>query len=206
MPQLGRLRQLWYRWKALDLPWRKQWLRGVDLAGNTFWEFKEVYGAQRFRRIVKYSRRTHFGDVKLTPQWIQWLRHTRANPPTISEQQLDEIRQVQLKQLAAEADARWAAKPSALDPLPQPRPHPQLNSRDPAGHAPQTEPEEREGVRNAVGSPGEVEASAQAKENVDKGKFKGNTKEKAPPPWQEPKSSQEWQPDSWTPKPAARRR
>lgn len=29
MPQPGRLRQLWYRWKALDLPWRKQWLRGA---------------------------------------------------------------------------------------------------------------------------------------------------------------------------------
>ncbi|KAH7062568.1 hypothetical protein B0J12DRAFT_707820 [Macrophomina phaseolina] len=200
MPHPGRFRQLWYRWKALDLPWRKQWLRGVDLAGNTFWEFKEVYGAQRLRRIVKYSRRTHFGDVKLSPQWIQWLRHTRPDPPTVAEQQLDEIRQVRLKQLAADADARWAAKPSALDPPPQSQTTPGLRPRDPAAYAPQTEPEEREGVRNAVGAPEEVKASAAGEENVDKGRFKGDTQEKAPAPWQEPKSAQEWQPAPWAPK------
>jgi len=47
--------------------------------------------------------------------WIQWLRHTRHEAPTINEQQLDEIRQAQVKQLAAQADARWASKPSYLD-------------------------------------------------------------------------------------------
>jgi NADH dehydrogenase [ubiquinone] 1 alpha subcomplex assembly factor 2 len=46
--------------------------------------------------------------------WIQWLRHTRHEAPTINEQQLDEIRQAQVKQLAAQADARWASKPSYL--------------------------------------------------------------------------------------------
>ncbi|KKY14378.1 putative nadh:ubiquinone oxidoreductase subunit [Diplodia seriata] len=171
MPQPGRLSQLWYRWKALNLPWRKQWLRGFDLAGNTFWEFKEVYGAQRFRRIVKYSRRTHFGDVKLTPA----------------------------------ADARWAAKPSALDPPPQPQPAPQLEPRDPGAHASQTEPEERQGVRNVAGAPDEVKASTKGQEGVDKGRFKGETKEKTPAPWEEAKS-QEWQPAPWTPKIARRKK
>ncbi|KAK0637754.1 NADH-ubiquinone oxidoreductase assembly factor N7BML [Lasiodiplodia hormozganensis] len=205
MPQPGRLRQLWFRWKALDLPWRKQWLRGFDLAGNSFWEFKETYGAQRFRRIVKYSRRTHYGDIKLTPQWIQWLRHTRSDPPTIAEQQLDEIRQAQLKQLAAAADARWAAKPSALDPPPQPEPTPQLQSRDPAANAPQTEPEEREGVRNVAAAPNQVKARMEDQENVDKGRSKGEKKkEKTPSPWDEAKS-QEWQPAPWTPKITRRR-
>jgi NADH dehydrogenase [ubiquinone] 1 alpha subcomplex assembly factor 2 len=47
--------------------------------------------------------------------WIQWLRHTRHEAPTINEQQLDEIRQAQVKLLAAQADARWASKPSYLD-------------------------------------------------------------------------------------------
>lgn len=47
--------------------------------------------------------------------WIQWLRHTRYEAPTINEQQLDEIRQTKIKQLAAQADARWASKPSYLD-------------------------------------------------------------------------------------------
>ena len=47
--------------------------------------------------------------------WIQWLRHTRHEAPTINEQQFDEIRQAQVKLLAAQADARWASKPSYLD-------------------------------------------------------------------------------------------
>lgn len=58
------------------------------------------------------------GQIDANPvsaQWVQWLRHTRFEPPSISEQQLDEIRQAQMKELAAQADARWAAKPSALD-------------------------------------------------------------------------------------------
>lgn len=140
----------------------------------------------------------------LLAQWIQWLRHTRSDPPTIAEQQLDEIRQAQLKQLAAAADARWAAKPSALDPPPQPEPAPQLQPRDPAANAPQTEPEEREGVRNVAGAPNEVKASMEEQEKVDKGRFKGEKKEKTPSPWDEAKS-QEWQPAPWTPKIARRR-
>lgn len=110
---------------------------------------------------------------------------------------------MRLKQLAAEADARWAAKPSALDPPPQSQTTPGLQPRDPAGHAPQTEPEEREGVRNAVGAPEEVKASTSGKKNVDKGRFKGDTKEKPPNPWQEAKSTQEPQP--WAPKIARRK-
>ena len=47
--------------------------------------------------------------------WMQWLRHTRHEAPTINEQQLDEIRQAKMKLLAAQADARWASKPSYLD-------------------------------------------------------------------------------------------
>lgn len=110
---------------------------------------------------------------------------------------------MRMKQLAAEADARWAAKPSALDPPPQSQTTPGLQPRDPAGYAPQTEREEREGVRNAVGAPEEVKASTSGKKNVDKGRFKGDTKEKSPNPWQEAKSTQEPQP--WAPKIARRK-
>ena len=39
---------------------------GVDLAGNSFWEFKDALNANRFRRIVKYSRHAHYGDVKIS--------------------------------------------------------------------------------------------------------------------------------------------
>ncbi|KIW07636.1 uncharacterized protein PV09_01580 [Verruconis gallopava] len=119
-PTPGALKRLWWKWKSLRLPWRKKWLVGFDLAGNTFWEFKDALHAGRVRRIVSYGTKVHFSEVKLTPQWIQWLRHARVEPPSINEQQLDEIRQAQMKELAARADARWAAKESALD-MPTPR-------------------------------------------------------------------------------------
>lgn len=41
-------------------------LPGQDLAGNTFWEFKDVINANRFRRIVKFDPKTHYGDVQVT--------------------------------------------------------------------------------------------------------------------------------------------
>lgn len=72
-------------WKSLRMPWRRQWLAGTsarmragvavgtdcallgsDLAGNTFWEFKDALNANRFRRIVKYSRRAAYADVKIS--------------------------------------------------------------------------------------------------------------------------------------------
>lgn len=52
---------------------------GEDLAGNTFWEFKDVLNAARFRRIVRFDPKTHFSDVQVTrefhrrPQGICWL-------------------------------------------------------------------------------------------------------------------------------------
>lgn len=118
--QISHLLQTWYKWKALRLPWRKRFLVGLDLQGNTYWEFRDVRGdpadpTTRWRRIVQYPRDTHYGEVKVPPQWHQWLRHTREAPPSIPEQHAEVRRQLQMKVLAAEADARWAAKPSLLD-------------------------------------------------------------------------------------------
>lgn len=62
----GVLKQLWRRWKTLRLPWRRQFLAGADLAGNTFWEFKDAMNAQRFRRMVKYVNQGHYADVKIS--------------------------------------------------------------------------------------------------------------------------------------------
>ncbi|KAJ5769974.1 uncharacterized protein N7511_002025 [Penicillium nucicola] len=106
---------LWFKWKALRLPWRKSILVGQDLAGNTFWEFKDVLNAARYRRIVRFDPKTHFSDVQVTPQWHQWLRHVRQNPPSIEEQKQDLVRQAQMKELARLADERWASKASVLD-------------------------------------------------------------------------------------------
>jgi NADH dehydrogenase [ubiquinone] 1 alpha subcomplex assembly factor 2 len=89
---------------------------GVDLEGNTFWEMKDAARqANRFRRMVQYAdRNVHHSEVKVPPQWMQWLRHTRQTAPTIAEQERDIVRQSQMRQLAEAADARWAAQPSYL--------------------------------------------------------------------------------------------
>ncbi|KAE8349650.1 hypothetical protein BDV28DRAFT_160323 [Aspergillus coremiiformis] len=109
---------LWFKWKSLRLPWRKSFLVGSDLSGNTFWEFQDALNAGRYRRIVKFNPKTHYGDVQVTPQWHQWLRYVRTNPPSLEEQQQDVLRQTQIKQLARLADERWASKASYLD-MPQ---------------------------------------------------------------------------------------
>ena len=62
----GILKRAWFQWKALRLPWRKQYLVGADLSGNTFWEFKDAINANRMRRIVRHNLQTHHSDVKVS--------------------------------------------------------------------------------------------------------------------------------------------
>ncbi|KAE8385517.1 hypothetical protein BDV23DRAFT_164841 [Aspergillus alliaceus] len=121
---------LWFKWKSLRLPWRKSFLVGSDLSGNTFWEFKDALNATRYRRIVKFNPKTHYADVQVSPQWHQWLRYVRAEPPSVEEQQQDIIRQLQIKQLAKLADERWASKPSYLDMPQTQQPKPATQSAD----------------------------------------------------------------------------
>lgn len=135
--------KIWYKWKTLPLPWRRQVLagtflpprlapshslstllcqiltysKGVDLKGNTYWELRDGRAAElgRVRRTVKTPRSTHYGDVAVSPAWHQWLRHTRRDPPSVDEQRADVARQERLKLLAAQADARWAASRAVSD-------------------------------------------------------------------------------------------
>ncbi|EXJ77853.1 hypothetical protein A1O3_09012 [Capronia epimyces CBS 606.96] len=109
------VRDLWLRWKMLRLPWRKKFLIGQDLQGNTFWEFKDTLNPGRWRRIVNTNRRTHFSDVQISPQWHQWLRQTRADAPSLQEQAADIQRQTLLKHNAQLADKRWAEKPRYIE-------------------------------------------------------------------------------------------
>jgi hypothetical protein len=60
------LKQIWLKWKTLRLPWRRQFLAGSDLSGNTFWEFKDAMNANRYRRIVRYAKAGHYSDVKVS--------------------------------------------------------------------------------------------------------------------------------------------
>ncbi|KAI9849835.1 MAG: hypothetical protein M1837_000049 [Sclerophora amabilis] len=188
------LRRLWFAWKSLKLPWRKTFLVGSDLSGNTFWEFKDAASSNRFRRIVKSPSSTHLADVQISPQWHQWLRQTRFDAPSIAEQTADLQRQAAVKQLAKEADERWASKPSFLDkPKEQPRPATQI--KDPGGYAGKTEEDSKEGVRNAVGG---------AQEMLDKKKSQDQKD-----PWEKSRSqgpSEGWQPQAWDPQAGAVRR
>jgi NADH dehydrogenase [ubiquinone] 1 alpha subcomplex assembly factor 2 len=186
--QIGPVTRAWYKWKALRLPWRKRFLMGFDLQGNTYWEFRLTRGAEsreRWRRIVQYPGSTHLSSVKVSPMWHQWLRHTREEPPTIEEQQGDVARQARMKTLAAEADARWEAKPRVME-APQAAPAPLLQSAN-------------------AGSLGQESKDVQADTGAKKIKDKVERKED---PWAKAKAKapgETWQPSAWTP-PAAKRR
>ncbi|KAF1844999.1 uncharacterized protein K460DRAFT_405279 [Cucurbitaria berberidis CBS 394.84] len=221
------IRKAWYQWKMMRLPWRKKWLVGFDLQGNTFWEFKDALHALRKRRIAKYSRKTHFGDVNVSPAWMQWLRHTRYDPPTVVEQQQDLLRQERMKILAAQADARWAAKPSALDGPDKQQPAQMLQSRvldngvtkpDPGQEImarvepPQNVYEEentppvpeQETVQIPHDSP-EPTSTDDAPTLTTRKRMKKEPKDS---PWKQAShgnSGQEWQPQGWSPTPTKRR-
>lgn len=160
----------------------------------------------RWRRIVQYPSGTHFGEVKVPPQWHQWLRHTRDAPPSIPEQHAEVRRQQQMRLLAAEADARWAAKPSLLDhdgagapgQVGAGQPVPALGSRATArgtgGEGEGGDLRAGEARRDAVASGAEQQAA------VERDAEKKD-------PWAQSRRggpSEDWQPQAWTP-PAAKR-
>ncbi|KAK6953446.1 hypothetical protein Daesc_005750 [Daldinia eschscholtzii] len=188
--QIGPIRKAWYQWKALRLPWRKRFLVGLDLQGNTYWEFRLVRGdpsapESRLRRIVQYPRSTHYSEVKVPPSWHQWLRYMRDRPPTLDEQVEDIARQERTKLLAAEADARWEAKPSLIDVPGRERgqPVPPLNTG-------RTQPQERAARESPTRN--EREEVTQQKDD----------------PWKRARSSgpsETWQPEAWNPTPAKKR-
>ncbi|KAI1815979.1 hypothetical protein GGS20DRAFT_540362 [Poronia punctata] len=180
--------KIWLQWKSLRLPWRKRFLAGTDLQGNTYWEFNQARGdgpQPVMRRIVHYPRSTPYSEVKVPPAWHQWLRYQRPAPPSIQEQTAEAMRQERIKVLAAEADARWEAKASLLD-KPEPTP------KQPAmiqGDAAQEEQQQQQA---------DVKKDRQAK-------TKTKTKDD---PWKKADRSgpgESWQPEAWNPTPSKRR-
>lgn len=157
---------------------------GWDLQGNTYWEFRLTReSGERMRRIVKYPQSTHLSAVKVSPQWHQWLRYTRDQPPTVDEQQGDVLRQARMKKLAAEADARWEAKPRVMD-APEQAPAPLLSPR-------RSPPLEQD-----VGGKQDVSGKQEVPEEPEND------------PWAKAKArgpGESWQPAAWTP-PAAKKR
>ncbi|KAF5531999.1 hypothetical protein FMEXI_12714 [Fusarium mexicanum] len=187
--QIGPVARTWYKWKALRLPWRKRFLVGYDLQGNTYWEFRLTRGAEsneRWRRIVKYPRSTHYSSVKVSPQWHQWLRHTREGPPSIEEQHSDVLRRVRMQKLAAEADARWEAKPRVME-APQAAPAPLLSTT-------KASPLQRDAGSSEQTGMGSKETKAETEKKDD--------------PWAKAKArapGETWQPASWSPTAAKKR-
>ncbi|KAI8848529.1 hypothetical protein BC829DRAFT_393769, partial [Chytridium lagenaria] len=83
-------RPLINRWKTLSLPWRSQKFVGYDLVGNMYFEGPaKKQGAIATRRTIEYADgRTEiwsYSGKELPIQWQAWLRHTRADPPTLEE-------------------------------------------------------------------------------------------------------------------------
>ena len=146
------------------------------------------------------------------------------------------LRQKNLKVLAVEADARWAAKPSFLDSPGKARgqPLPAMEVKDPGGYAKATEPPEKEGVRSAVGGglKDHVQGTDTKVEDAIDGKEKGKMqvpdgirhrfnerpektstetkeeKKEKEDPWKRARGgpSEDWQPKPWNGNIAATRR
>ena len=158
------------------------------------------------RRIVEYPSTVQYSDIKITPQWHQWLRHTRLDPPTLTEQSQDLVRQHQLKILAARADARWEAKESYLDFPDRQQRLPAMEVRDRGGYVGEVDGSGK-GVDNLVAGAGDV----QGESREDKGneevmtkmekdrKEQARVKQEREDPWKKTRGgpSEQWQPQSW---------
>ncbi|PWI74659.1 hypothetical protein PCL_07973 [Purpureocillium lilacinum] len=234
MKRIGPVAQAWYKWKALRLPWRKRFFVGYDLQGNTFWEFRLTTrggsdtsldpsaSSERWRRIVHYPRSTHYSDVKVSPLWHQWLRHTRPDAPSLAEQRADVSRQERTKVLAAQADARWEAKPRVMeapeDAAARIAPTPAAAAADavPEGGAgeqqqqqqPQTAESEQQTVQSEQQSP--AEQTQTGPDAAAKRKAAASAAAATPEndPWAKARAqgpSEKWQPAAWTPTAAKKR-
>jgi NADH dehydrogenase [ubiquinone] 1 alpha subcomplex assembly factor 2 len=155
---------------------------------------------------------------------MQWLRHTRFDPPTVAEQQQEIMRQERMKMLASQADARWASKPSALDSPDKQQPAQMLQSRDPdtgvnqmikqeitenrdtkAG-PPRTMVEHEAMPRGPVGHVPQPEniavpALEDSPATHPQKKTKKGLKDS---PWNQADTNKDWQPQSWSPAEARR--
>lgn len=170
------------------------------------------------RRIVKYPGQAHPSDVKLSPQWIQWLRHTRTEAPSLTEQSQDIVRQERLKILAAQADQRWNDKASVLDAPGNMRGQPLPAIGIDMAHSKSTQASmigengTSSGVTSVVDDTTELEsASNEAPQDTPQPTA---TRENARPkdtvedPWKKAQGgpSEQWQPQTWTSGKAAARR
>ncbi|KAI1175789.1 hypothetical protein F4777DRAFT_296110 [Nemania sp. FL0916] len=217
--QGGAVRKVWYFWKSLHLPWRKRFYVGQDIQGNTYYELRQPRGdspptsTSPYRRIVYYPRSTPLSEVKVPPAWHQWLRHQRATAPTLPEQMAELQRQARIKVLAAEADARWEAKPSLLDMPPKPETKTKAVG-DAQQQSPRGDEQEQVGSRDRQTSE-RIQETARGERGRERGKDDIPSKQPDPKtnppdpdPWKQAQRGapgETWQPEAWTPAPAKKR-
>ncbi|KAF5389658.1 hypothetical protein D9757_004114 [Collybiopsis confluens] len=88
---------------------------GWDLEGNAYYERANPLssaGYSRTKRSVKYRHPDDMwnyigGSKRLPIQWSAWLAHTRVGPPTIQELQMDLSRQQRVQENAALIEASF---------------------------------------------------------------------------------------------------
>ncbi|KAL2821963.1 hypothetical protein BJX63DRAFT_176517 [Aspergillus granulosus] len=177
------INSLWFKWKSLRLPWRRSFLVGYDLSGNTYWEFKDTLNSGRFRRIVKPRARTHYSDLELSPQWHQWLRYVRSEPPSTKEQQDDIQRRQRILLLAEMHRQKWEAERSQLDAPATQQSGPATRTSDPTITA---------------AAPGKV-PGADAPRTKEPGRTRASTAKEDPSFRPKDAPGEKWQPESWTP-------
>jgi NADH dehydrogenase [ubiquinone] 1 alpha subcomplex assembly factor 2 len=172
---------------------------GQDLHGNTFWEFRDALSpASRMRRIVKYRVPAHHSDVEVSPQWHQWLRHTRAEPPSLEEQARDVLRLQELKVLSRQADERWESKRRVGDTMDHGERRvlePTMELGGGGGLTKGSRLEEEGGTREREKEVGEVAGLA-------------GTRDAREDPWRRARRNpgEEFQPESWGGRPAEKKR
>lgn len=151
---------------------------------------------------MQYPRSTTFDSVKVPPQWHQWLRHVRQQPPTLQEQYAEVRRQQQMKYLAAEADARWEAKPKVMMDGPVAgQTVPVLDSssdrKDDQANTATTGDKGTGGTKQET-----TDAIASGEEQQGAGEQRAKTKAKKEDPWKKHRQAgpgEQWQPQAWTP-------
>jgi len=88
--------------QALSLRAQKKMLVGSDRAGNRY--FVQV-GAEH-KRWVEHPGSENLGDSRTVPlAWYGWLRHTRAEAPTVEEVDAEAAAQAALQQRVAALNA-----------------------------------------------------------------------------------------------------
>lgn len=139
---------------------------------------------------MENNPRIPYSDVKIPPQWHQWLRYTRPDPPSVAELQYDVQRQENLKQLVRAADERWASKPSIMD---KPR---RGNQKLAIGDG------EMRGTVGQKGETGEARGvdGVETQEAFEMEKREGGEKAKENP-WKirQGKAGEDWKPEAWSP-------